>query len=253
MNILIGPKLGDFFHCLLVPKIFWELDKQKSNIFLCEKHDIFTNSLIKTYDELKPVVLKQEYVKNFKIHTNELIDLDISNFRKSNLLGKESWTKILKQMFFEFKKEIFNIKIIDWKKDSFYKDFVILNRSMIRQTTRGNSIFKKIIDSKKCLFIYSYHEYGQFLYKDSIKSLKCSSIDQMLTVINSCKMFFGNLSSPLAMAHCLNVNRLCELAYPDAPQYMKEISNYDRISWFTEDSGYMSNLHKDFLKEIQEV
>lgn len=250
MNILIGPKLGDFFHCLLIPKLMWEYEKQKCNIFLCEKYDSFTNGLKKTYEELKDIVLYQEYVKEFKIHEKEKIDMDLCNFRNSSKLCRDSWTNILIDMFLKNKKTIFDLKIIDWKKDYNYKDTFVFNRSSIRIIERGNKVIENFLKNKKCLFIYSFNEIDNFLFKKNMISLKCGSLNQMLTIINSCKMFIGNLSAPLAIAHSLNKDRLCEIATNDGLQYTKEILNYNKISWFSQNNAYITENHYDSLKNI---
>ena len=56
VNILMGPKLGDLMHSLTVPAFYHRTFGVKTNFYLCEKHDKFSTSLERTYEELKPIL-----------------------------------------------------------------------------------------------------------------------------------------------------------------------------------------------------
>jgi len=78
--------------------------------------------------------------------------------------------------------------------------------------------------------------------------LLCDSFYDMVVHINSCKIFVGNMSTPLAIAHSLGVPHLCELYATDQVHYIGDEKYIKNFFYFKHnDSGYVDGL-ETFLK-----
>ena len=259
MNILIGPKLGDFLHCLLIPKMIWELTKQKSNIFICEAYkfpETFTTGIKKTYEELLPLMIEQEFVNKFEIFNDQNIDMYLSDYRLSNKLYNDSWTNIILNSFMPDKDPIKNLKILNLKKDKKFEDKILISRKAHRCIADRNVFYSKFIHKFKenVFYIRTKDEMSENQFaKNHVENIVCENFYEFATAINSCKLFIGNLSSPLALATCLNKDRICELVQPDAIHYINDVKNYDNMSFFDHRNHYICERHNDFIKDILEV
>lgn len=59
-----------------------------------------------------------------------------------------------------------------------------------------------------------YHEVKPFIKQYQAKWLKAKDLNELATIINSCQVFIGNQSTPLALAAGLGKNRLIEECHP---------------------------------------
>jgi len=256
MNILLGPKLGDLIHCLLIPKMIFETKKIKSNIFICENYihpSSFTSGIKKTYEETYNLITEQEYVESYKIFNNEKFDLFLGNFRISKKIYKDCWTNMLLDHFLNNEKPIFNIEVIKTKKDESLKDKILINRKNYRINSNKNYFYKNLFKKFKDDVLYLEPECNkaedQFTF-NQLNSIKTKNLYDFIVCINSCKLFIGNLSAPLAIATCLNKDRIGELTYPDAHHYINDFYNYDTFSWFDDKNMMISNKHKNILENL---
>jgi ADP-heptose:LPS heptosyltransferase len=79
-------------------------------------------------------------------------------------------------------------------------------------------------------FIYTdVNQYVNFPHKNLVQPLYINSIQNLFEIINSCKLFCGNLSAPMAIAYALMKNIICEFGYVDMDSYRDEIKYYDNI------------------------
>ena len=53
---------------------------------MCEHGEKFRYGLQKTYKDLKNIMFAQKYVNNFKVYTDEEIDIDMTTWRKKGSL-----------------------------------------------------------------------------------------------------------------------------------------------------------------------
>ena len=77
-----------------------------------------------------------------------------------------------------------------------------------------------------------------------------NNIKDFFQVINSCKLFMGNLSGPMAIAYCLCKNILCEFGYVDSESYKLETEYYNNISWYDYNEIYLSQKFKELNFDI---
>jgi len=55
INVVVGPRLGDLLHSLVLPKYAYEKMNLISNIYIAEINDVFSTNLHQTFEELKPI------------------------------------------------------------------------------------------------------------------------------------------------------------------------------------------------------
>ena len=110
MKFLLGAKLGDLIHSLIVPKYIYEKTGNKADLYISEQGDSFSTGLMNTYKELIPVMKKQDYINSFEIYNNEKVDYNLVEMRNSPLLFKECWTDIYFSQFLPDEKRPDNYK-----------------------------------------------------------------------------------------------------------------------------------------------
>ena len=76
-------------------------------------------------------------------------------------------------------------------------------------------------------------QWEKFPYKSMVTPLKLATIESYFDVINSCKLFLGNLSMPMAIAYCLGKNIVCEFGLHDRESYLGDIKYCNNITWFS--------------------
>ena len=234
LNFICGGKTGDFIHCMMVIKLLCEKNNKKANLYIT--NDIkyggayFTFGVEKTFDDLKVLVNSQDYINSFYILKNDISHLNPINLnihRGSNLLYKDCWINILLDMWnLEYKEGLW----LKFNKKNEYSDKIIIHRS----TQRHSNIFpwEKITKNNECLFITnpeSIIEYETFPFRNNVKLHVCNSFSEMVEIINSCKIFIGNMSTPLALAHNLQIPHLAELIHLDDVHYIgdeKYLNNF---------------------------
>ena len=215
-NYLNSGKLGDLIHVLYVIKHIYLTTGKKGNLYISNNGDGFGN-IVKTHNDIKNLILAQEYINTFNIlpNNNIVIDYNLNNWRHSNMLFKEDWITLLSDYY-----KLKYLKM-SWFK---YYYFIPKNNNIIinRSTKLHNILFpwEYIISNNKCYFLtFINTDYENFKYKDSVTCLKAESFDEGVKYISSYKQYVGNQSAPLAIAYALGQNYIGELAYPDDAHY----------------------------------
>lgn len=213
-NYLCGGRLGDFIHSLYVIMCQYETTNVKGNIYITDQlqygGDRFSSTLKQTYEELYPIVIKQSYIKSFEIYNNQVIDVNLNYFRHSNILYNASWLQIMASSF--------NFALLEkpWiymDTNDKYKNTILIHQSINSHRKLNNflPILENIIKNNNCLFLTcNKTEYDSFHFKHLVPLELKTSLYEMYVAINSCKMFIGNQSSPLAMAYSLFQPLICE-------------------------------------------
>jgi ADP-heptose:LPS heptosyltransferase len=80
-------------------------------------------------------------------------------------------------------------------------------------------------------------QYENFKLKDEYPVIYVDNLYDFAVKINSCKLFVGNQSAPMALAVALNVPRYTELyGKIDHIHYMKDIVYYQNYDYFIGDN-----------------
>lgn len=267
INFINGGKLGDFIHGLFAVKNICEQQNKKANLYL---YDIGWEFGFDTaFEQLSPVVSSQSYIHSFNklteytlgkiitfgennefcyniptiIHNNKLSQetyIDLGNYIRSSHLYQKCWTDIF---LLDYNLPFTNYKWINHNtKDNYFSDKLIINRRAI-SPERLNAIFpyEKLLDKYESRTIFisaTIDDYEAFPYNNRCSFYEAKTISDFFTVINSCELFVGNLSSPLTIASSLDVPRIAELCFrPDAYHWFNETAYSKNIQWYLDDNN----------------
>ena len=89
-----GGLLGDFVHQLSIINENFLRTGRKGILYIANIGDTFRFGVSRAYADTFPIVSKQIYIKTYAVHNNERYDVNLSNWRQSELLNKTSWDNI---------------------------------------------------------------------------------------------------------------------------------------------------------------
>lgn len=218
MNFLLGGRLGDLIHMLYVVKN----TPGKHNIFITDRRDLHSDGFIypleKTIEELKLVLLQQEYVNSIQAYTDEEV-INLNLWRR--FAYSDSWTNLLSKTF----------------------GVPVNNEPWVKLKANGFEIFKTVhcsipearrgdwskVDLTDGIFIGTEQEKMAFGY--DLFNIEPTNLFDMFQLVNQSKLFIGNQSLPLAIAHSLGVNRIAVLNEVDKAAYIGEEKIYSNFSY----------------------
>ena len=155
----------------------------------------------------------QKYIQDFKIYNNEPFEVDLVQWRSCPLLFNQNWYHIFKATYnVEWGKRPWIVASYDEK----WKDKIVINTTNYRWA--ASIEFKKlnVLYPNELVFISFDKEQHNFFERTTnieVEYYELKSFIEMVTIINSCKLFAGSLSSPLSIANALHKNRICGLYY----------------------------------------
>ena len=240
-SYLQGGKLGDFIHSLCVCKFNYDFFNYKADLYISNVGDSFEKEIHITYNDLKPILERQEWLNSFNIYDNQKIDINLSKFRQSSHLYTSNWIEVYFNEFIDGMSPPSEYSWINMTKDSSLSNTLLVNRSLKPFTPKVSEIYKDIIKNnanlEKVFICFDETQYENFLFKNEFKLLKVNSLYDFFEKINSCKLFLGNQSGPMAWATSMNVNRIVELlARIDNKHYMNDTKYYQNFNWFQGDT-----------------
>jgi len=236
-SYLLGGKLGDTIHSLVIPSYIYSQTGEKADLYLSTHGDGFTTGIYNTFLELAPMVLAQPFVSSFQIYHGERIDVRLYEFRNSPKLFNRAWTDVY---FSTFLPDIDPPKDFAWIVNPIEQfEGVIVNRSIRPWGEYTNSRWWDLLEEHlgNIKFLCTdIAQWEKFPLKALVPPLVTHHLQETFNAINSCKLFIGNQSSPLAYASSINKPRIAELRQnPDAPHYRHEDEYSSNITWFIGD------------------
>ena len=241
MNFLACPKLGDFFHSMILPKFLYDNGHGKSNIYLAEYYDKFNLGLENTFNELKEIIDSQDFVENFTLFQGtEEITIDLWSFRGSPLLANGPFWQLFLHTWIRPMPDLpRNYSWIKVPKISGYEDVLYINRSHVwnggPMTEKTLEKYRKVMScfDRKIFVTAEVSQYEEFPLKDECELLVPNSLMEMCQIMSSCNSFLGNQSGPLAIACSMNVPRIGELmGYRAHLHYLHDHIWYDNVEFF---------------------
>lgn len=253
-NFIMGGKLGDFLHSMFAVKQMSERDGVKANVYMCDFGWEF--GVETTHSELKPIMMKQDYIESFEIIRECEIDpiqrpeqstpirvkdrkilsegyTDLGSYIRSPWLYKACWSEIYARTFgFEIQGDYAWIK---WdKQNSDLTGKVLIHRRYNPVRMNQEFPYEQIIEEYKDQVVFvssSEADYENFPHK--IPFLKVKTLDDWFTAINSCSLVVSNLTGPAVMAHALDKLRIVELPNViDSRHCVGEEQYSDKVKWF---------------------
>jgi len=240
-SYLQGGKLGDFIHSLCVCKFNYDFFNYKADLFISDVGDTFELGIENAYNDLKPIIERQEWLNSFKIYNGEKIDINLSSFRQSRYLYTTNWIEIYFNEFLDGIAPPSEYSWIEVGKDENLSNTLLVNRSLKPFTPKINEIYRNIInnnsDLEKVFICFDEKQYENFNLKDDFKLLKVNTLYDFFEKINSCKLFLGNQSGPMGWATSMNAPRIIELlARIDNIHYVNDRKYYQNFNFFQGDT-----------------
>ena len=248
----MGGKLGDFLHAMFAVKHL----STNANVYM---YDIgWEFGIEKTYAELAPILLQQDYIQSVSILTDYTLDpvqtptnnspvqvhneqllrdgyVDFGGYLRSPWLYRACWSELYANTFhFPLTDDA---KWITYNKvDERFIGKVLIHRRNNPVRLNPTFPFAQIIEEHKdnVVFVSSNEEdYQAFPYHDMVPFERMTTLDNWFTAINSCGMMVSNLTAPTVIAHGLDIPRIIELPHtPDAIHCMGEEKYSSNANWY---------------------
>lgn len=205
LTYLSGGRLGDLIHNLSVINENFYKTGRKGILYISDNNDCaFEFGLQSTYNDTNSVISSQRYIKTYKIHENEPIDINLNDWRISPLLYRQNFCNIYSQTYnIEWgKHQWIKIPLINYV----LKDKILINVSISRFKNIDYNQFKTKYGEENLIFIcFDKNQYTNFKNrtKMDIKCMHVNNFNELCIAINSCKLFIGTQSMPLALANAL--------------------------------------------------
>ena len=194
-----------------IPEHVLSKDHPFGNVYLSEQ------SILK----LLPLLKKQKFLNKVEIYNDQKIDIDLNFFRDLPInfnIDSVRWYFHLTGVFPNLSESY-----LTTDKVAKYKNYIVIMRSLRRQ---NNQIDYSFLNSyENIIFLGLKDEYTDL--KSKIKKLEhfdSKNFLELASIINSAKLFIGNLSFGYALAEALKIPRLLEsgpnfpLVYPNGPK-----------------------------------
>lgn len=237
LKFLSGGKMGDFIHTMYVVKNLCEDYGRSAIVYIDNVGDTWSRGLKTAHADLYDLIMYQPYIHSFEMGREDDV-IDINTWREDvaithNNTGRYdvTWSKLLSDKY------KFNIpRKYQWmwannNNEDVY-DCVLIHKSLGHE----GALPMDMIFNMPCrdfLFITSnIEEWNGYAYKNMTKLYLVNTMYEMAVALNSCKLFVGNQSAPLALASALDVPRIASLNPDPSPFYMGEHLYSDNIMWY---------------------
>lgn len=201
-------KLGDFILQLSVINENFIKTGRKGILYLGNQIDL-SCSIEKTYSDSYSLIMKQPYILDYQIWNDEAFDINLSSWRQNYLLYKTTWYGIFKS---QYQVEWGKHPWLTVKKNRQFEDKIVIAFTNKAQLNIRDVLSQYDI-SNVYLVGYSDENKKEFLenFGYNLPFIKCTTIEDMAIVINSCKLFISMMSSPLTLAQGCHHNTLALL------------------------------------------
>jgi hypothetical protein len=209
---------GDFIQQLsVVNEKFYETGR-KGILYISDGHggDFFRFGLSHTYNDTYPVIIAEKYIVDYQIYNPDIhsFEINLNQWRNNPDLFNKNWYQNYKETFsIEWGKH----KWINVPIDTKFQDKVLINTTNYRWSDIDFSLLHSLYGDNMIYISADKSQYQHFCYMTSIniEYYQVNSFYDLCVAINSCKLFAGSQSAPLAIAHAVHVNRICSMCMSD--------------------------------------
>jgi hypothetical protein len=215
ITYISGGLLGDFIHQLSIINENFLKTGSKGILYISNIGDNFRFGLDKAYQDTYRIISEQYYIKSYTIYNNESYDINLSQWRSSHLTRQSN----LSGIFFDTYKVNWGInKWINVPYNNDFKDTILISNTSYR--TAYNIDFTYICEKYSNIKFIDISPEETILFKsnfnaNNIELYKPANLYDLCVAINSCKLFIGNLSSPLAFAYAIHKKSIVGLCHTD--------------------------------------
>lgn len=215
-----GGKLGDFLNQLSVICENYYKTGRKGILYIANTGDYFTLGLEHTYNDTRGIIEAQKYIKEYKIHNGELVNINLSSWRDNHVY--QNWKEMYR-----------NAYDIDWGKhkwiehpviDEKWQDKIIINLTFRALSESSVEQIKTHLEGEldNCAFVSNEAEYYNTFCRVTgftIPHYMPADFTEIVTIVNSCKMRYLGFSSMAVVANALH-----------KPHYLIGASGVDCVS-----------------------
>lgn len=207
IKYISGGKLGDFLNQLsVICEKYYETGR-KGILYISELHpgDKFTFGVVSTYKDTYNSIYNLNYIKDYKIYDNESYDIHLSEWRENFVLS--NWYYIYNNKYCV---NWANHKWLTGLVENKWSNKIVIN--VTRHRFLSQSSFSKMFDKIKdnlcnCIFISNEKEDYDFFCNNTnlnIEFYKPINFEEVVTIVNSCKMCYLGFSSMAVIANALH-------------------------------------------------
>lgn len=208
-----GGKLGDFINQLsIINEIFYETGR-KGVLYikeLPEKYTKFTTGYKKTFEETYDLIMSEKYILDYKIHTGEKTDIDLSSWRP-NLKSNKNWKSNFK---YNYKVDWCKHKWLNITTDDKWRDINIINFTSYRFINMDTiQKLKTIIDNSSTKNSFYFISFDTFSYHFFVMNTGINiplynpkNLEEVAIILKSCKYAYLGLSAIQSICVALHKN-----------------------------------------------
>ena len=207
-KFILGGRMGDLIHMMYVVA---HTPGGPHDLYITDRRDLHSDGFIydldRTIEELRPVLMYQDYVKSVQAYNNESDCVNLNLWREKAY--SDNWTVLLSKMF--------NVPMVGdaWMKwrgrDAWYN----VTHCSLHPARSGD--WGKV---PRHSIGWNIHIGNNFV-----------SLSELFTIIARSIHFYGEQSLPLAIAHALDVPRIGVLNHVDAKAYIGEELIFKKFSY----------------------
>ena len=213
---LCSGRLGDFLNSLSVINEKYYKTGRKGILYISDTHggDFFKCGVESVYSDLYDILISQNYISDFKIYNNEIVDINLNTWRDFIVVPTTNYT-----LFYTWKNIFSNYFDVTWAKhkwlnniyyDELWSNKVIINMTTYRSATNTERVKEIISENKNNIYFITFDadEYEYFinryeLDRNDVKLYFLKSINELCVIINSCKYPYLGISSFAVIANAL--------------------------------------------------
>jgi len=213
-----GGLLGDFFNSLsVINEKFYETGR-KGILYLSNDGEPFRHGLDKAYNDTYNIIHQQRYISKYLKYTGDQYNIDLTSWREIVYYTVNnrylSWIDVYKYHYginWGLHKWISNVKY-----DDKWSNTVIINSTPYgfpneRTINILTNILKKDYSSNPIVFVCFDKSDYDFFKKNvdiTVDLHVATTIDELLVILNSCKMSFLGFSAPAVFSNAMHCNQI---------------------------------------------
>jgi hypothetical protein len=213
-------KLGDFLNQLsIISEKFYKTGR-KGELYISDDEEKFVFGAENTFNDTYSVISSQKYIKKYSIYNNQNFDINLSTWRIYCINDISlNWHKLF-STYFDINWG--SHKWLSSNLDSRWNNKIIINITPYRfiDNSAINKLQNLIKDElQNCIFISNekdHYDYFCEKTKINIEYYKPNNFEEIIIIVNSCKLAYLGFSSMAVIANALHKNH-----------YMMGLNNMD--------------------------